>query len=130
MDNLEGSIEEESSQHNNNADENVLEETSPEVNILDLCRGFVVEDNTHNNSGSSNKNHDGVTLMNRIFAKQSEDGNWLLRWNIEKRSEADFLALCYEGKISLTLHTYSQCCCCVQVKYLFFNLASFKIERK
>lgn len=96
MDKLESSTDEESAKHNNHDDENVLEETSTEETIPDLCHGSI-EPNTHNNS-ISNANPENDVLTNRIFAKQNEDGNWLLRWNVEKQSEKDFLALCYKGK--------------------------------
>lgn len=38
------------------------------------------------------------SVCGRIFAKQNEDGNWLLRWDVERRSCEDFIVLCYEGK--------------------------------
>lgn len=44
-------------------------------------------------------NDEDQDKKNKIFAKQNEIGNWLLRWNVEKQSEGDFIALCYEGKI-------------------------------
>ncbi|KAG5882719.1 hypothetical protein JTB14_020563 [Gonioctena quinquepunctata] len=43
-------------------------------------------------------NGDQDCCGNKIFAKQNEDGTWLLRWDVEKQSEEDFLALCYEGE--------------------------------
>ena len=34
----------------------------------------------------------------RIFANQNEDGSWLLRWDVARQTEGDFVALCYQGK--------------------------------
>lgn len=53
-------------------------------------------------SPSSSQVHsvrDNSRTGNRIFARQcDQDGSWLLKWDVEKRNEGDFLALCYEGK--------------------------------
>lgn len=38
---------------------------------------------------------DGV--KNEIFAKEEENGCWLLRWNVAKHGEDDFIGLCFEG---------------------------------
>lgn len=37
-------------------------------------------------------------LLWRIFANQGEDGTWLLRWDVPRQAENDFVALCYQGK--------------------------------
>lgn len=50
-------------------------------------------------SSQVNPDRDGSRAGNRIFARQcDQDGSWLLKWDAEKRSEGDFVALCYEGK--------------------------------
>ncbi|KAL3268435.1 hypothetical protein HHI36_007546 [Cryptolaemus montrouzieri] len=39
----------------------------------------------------------GQDCENRIFARVSEDGNWLLRWDVKNQKQDDFVALCYQG---------------------------------
>ncbi|KAK9890663.1 hypothetical protein WA026_012020 [Henosepilachna vigintioctopunctata] len=39
----------------------------------------------------------GQGCVNRIFAKINDDGNWLLRWDVQNQKEDDFIALCYQG---------------------------------
>ncbi|XP_063926107.1 E3 ubiquitin-protein ligase HECW2 isoform X2 [Zophobas morio] len=36
----------------------------------------------------------------RIFANQNEDGSWLLRWDVARQTEGDFVALCYQDSTS------------------------------
>lgn len=50
-------------------------------------------------SSQVNSDRDPSRTGNRIFARQcDQDGNWSLKWDVEKTNEGDFLALCYEGK--------------------------------
>lgn len=39
----------------------------------------------------------GQGCENRMLARVTEDGNWLIRWNVENQKEDDFIALCYQG---------------------------------
>lgn len=75
----------------------VLKRTTPNI-----CEGNGVEitETACCSPSSSQVNSDRVSARagNRIFARQCEDGSWLLKWYVEKRNEGDFLALCYEGK--------------------------------
>uniref|UniRef100_A0A6P7G9H4 Uncharacterized protein LOC114339416 n=1 Tax=Diabrotica virgifera virgifera TaxID=50390 RepID=A0A6P7G9H4_DIAVI len=41
-----------------------------------------------------------TTVENMIFAKQDDQGGWLLRWDVQRKSDADFIALCYEDPCS------------------------------
>lgn len=42
---------------------------------------------------------DQLQVSNQIFTWQNENGNWFLRWSLDRRCEEDFIALCYEGKM-------------------------------
>lgn len=67
---------------------------------------------------SSQVNSDRETSRtgSRIFARQcDEDGSWLLKWDVEKINEGDFLALCYEGK---PIHKYIYYCAAISLKNL------------
>lgn len=38
-------------------------------------------------------------FLSRLFAKETEEGQWLLRWQVPNQKDGDFLTLCYEGKL-------------------------------
>ncbi|XP_044755893.1 E3 ubiquitin-protein ligase HECW2 isoform X2 [Coccinella septempunctata] len=38
----------------------------------------------------------GQGCENRMLARVTEDGNWLIRWNVQNQKEDDFIALCYQ----------------------------------
>ncbi|KAF7287377.1 hypothetical protein GWI33_001733 [Rhynchophorus ferrugineus] len=43
-----------------------------------------------------------VKTKNFLFVKEIEQGHWLLRWQIDKQKDGDFIALTYQG-----MHTIS-----------------------
>lgn len=72
---------------------------SENVNKHDVLKRTPCNDDNASSHIPHVQNNDEDQNKNKIFAKQNEIGNWLLRWNVEKQSEGDFIALCYEGKI-------------------------------
>ncbi|XP_023018886.2 LOW QUALITY PROTEIN: hecw ubiquitin protein ligase [Leptinotarsa decemlineata] len=55
--------------------------------------GHVSLRRTPNSQIHSNGNQ---ACLGKIFVKQTENGSWLLRWDVERQTEEDFIALCYE----------------------------------
>lgn len=81
-----------------------LKRTTP--NNSDDNRSEIIE-TACSPSSQVNLNRDSSRTGSRIFARQcDQDGSWLLKWDVEKRNEGDFLALCYEGE-SINLYCYS-----------------------
>lgn len=81
-----------------------LEPSSDNLNSENINKHDVLKRTPCNDDNASSQipqvqNNDEEDRRNKIFAKQNENGNWLLRWNVEKQSEGDFIALCYEGKV-------------------------------
>lgn len=82
----------------------VVDETINSTTIDDdgfnVCGNEEEVDQQPSNSDQRNDDKEMVEeLKNEIFAKQDENGCWLLRWNVDRRSENDFIGLCFEGKI-------------------------------
>lgn len=74
-----------------------LKRTFPQHNEEEDNNGLEISEIA--SSSQVNSNRDNSRAGSRIFARQcEEDGSWLLKWNVEKINEGDFLALCYEGK--------------------------------
>lgn len=83
---------------------NLLKRTTNEVDVVDKCEA----------SNSSSQIdlvptyfwdecvHDNSNCANCLFAKQTEDGTWMLRWKIENEQEGDFIALGWLGKFILS----------------------------
>lgn len=73
-----------------------LKPMSPQHNEDDTR---VLEKTEIPSSSQVNSNRGSASTGSRIFARQCEQGgSWLLKWDVEKINEGDFLALCYEGK--------------------------------
>ncbi|XP_056635236.1 E3 ubiquitin-protein ligase HECW2-like isoform X2 [Diorhabda sublineata] len=77
---------------------------SAESNETQVIKDVSYCDNEYAQSKVSDcvdENIQEIQLANNIFVKQNEEGNWLLRWDIQRRSEKDFIALCYEDSNSV-----------------------------
>lgn len=101
-----------------------LKRTTPQHNEDEDNNGLEVSEIA--SSSQVNSNRYSSRTGSRIFARQcEEDGSWLLKWNVEKINEGDFLALCYQGKPALLLFCYNT----KEFFYLRNNLTLFGLHQ-
>lgn len=76
------------------------DETGPCDDVDEESNYVEVEDATDAGDGDDECVDIVGEVRKEIFAKEDDDGHWLLRWNFQKQHEGDFIALCYEGELS------------------------------
>ncbi|XP_049823144.1 E3 ubiquitin-protein ligase HECW2-like isoform X2 [Aethina tumida] len=72
------------------------DETGPCGDVDEESNYVEVEDATDAGDGDDECVDIVGEVRKEIFAKEDDDGHWLLRWNFQKQHEGDFIALCYE----------------------------------
>lgn len=79
------------------------------INPINNEEAVVVDIGLKDNRGSENSDiHENCTIVsevmvktkNFLFVKEIEQGHWLLRWQVDKQKDGDFIALTYEGMLS------------------------------
>lgn len=67
------------------------------LEVSEAC-GFATEDSSFPEDEQESDAATAADKGSRISAKQDENGNWIVQWNVRRQQEGDFIALCFMGK--------------------------------
>lgn len=68
------------------------------LEVSEAC-GFATEDSSFPEDEQESDAAAAAEKGSRISAKQDENGNWIVQWNVRRQQEGDFIALCFMGKL-------------------------------